>query len=307
MPRFATICLAIALLICGSEAQGLEQSSLTVGGYIRTYAIEAPADLSGPTALVLVLHGAGGQGGPALQHYRWDRKAKAEGFVAVAPDALPAFPDQPANFRTNPRYWNDGSARGLPQHQKIDDVAFLAALIDALSARYSVDPHRIYVTGFSSGASMTHRAGIDLADRLAAIAPVAGKGWSLTTPSRPVPALYLVGDQDPLTPLAGGPVKLPWGNVQDYPPARQVPDNWVKFDACETPPAREAPQAQVALEAWRRCAGTAEVLFYTVAGLGHEWAGGRGRALPEAMTGPYTDAVDTTALIWDFFKRHRRE
>ncbi|HUN51314.1 MAG TPA: PHB depolymerase family esterase [Candidatus Sulfotelmatobacter sp.] len=310
MPRrLALRCLLsfalVTFALAHGAGRGAAADTLTVGGMARSYALALPEQLSAPVPLVLVLHGAGGNGAGALVHYRWDEKARAAGFIAAAPDAMPAFPELRTNFLTNPRYWSDGSGRGPPAHGRIDDTAFLAALIEALAARYPVDRSRIYVTGFSSGASMTHRAGLLLADRLAAIAPVAGKAWSRSRPARPLPVLFLVGDQDPLTPLGGGPVKSPWGGVQDYPPARALPEAWAGFDACDGAPTRESPQAGVALEAWRHCAGGAEVLFYTVRGLGHEWAGGRGRALPAAMTGPYTDAIDTTALIWDFFKRQR--
>ncbi|HYM32632.1 MAG TPA: PHB depolymerase family esterase [Candidatus Cybelea sp.] len=304
------VCIAIALVFAGAgRAAGAESGNLASGGFDRTFTVEAPEhpDPSRPLPLVLVLHGAGGNGANALAAYRWDEAARRENFIAAAPDAMPALVDQPASFMFNPRYWNDGSARGPEAHMRVDDATFLGTLIDQIARKYPVDRHRVYVTGFSSGASMTHRAGLVLADRLAAIAPVAGKSWTPTTPSRAVPVLYVVGDSDPLTPLAGGPVKLPWGGkVDTYPPARELPETWAKLDHCQAP-VSEHPSPALSLEAWRHCGGDAEVLFYTIASLGHEWAGGRGRTLPASMTGPYSDAVDTTRLIWDFFLRHRLE
>jgi polyhydroxybutyrate depolymerase len=305
---WAAIAAIAALLLSGASMPATaDEGSLVSGGLTRTFAVATPQGLTAPAPLVLLLHGAGGSGENALQHYRWDREASAQGFVAAAPDAMPAFLDRTANFLSNPRYWNDGSDRGPPAHGSVDDIAFLGALIDALAAKYPIDRSRIYVTGFSSGASMAFYAGVRLSDRLAAIAPVAGKNWSQKPPARPLPVLYLIGDQDPLNPYAGGPVSLPWGGTRIATPARESPEAWAKFDACDGAPAASSPEPQVTLEAWRHCAGGAEVLFYTVAGLGHEWAGGTGRALPAAMTGPYSDAVDTTALIWDFFRRHRRQ
>ena len=310
MPRWRPSALLLAAIaVAGPSARAFESGSIDSGGLARSYAIEVP-ERSGSVErmpLVIVLHGAGGQGTTAMRSYRWDATAKRGGFIAVAPDAAPAFLDRPADFRTNPRYWNDGSGRGPAGHLRVDDVAFLAQLIDVLAARYPIDRGRVYATGFSSGASMTHRLGIELSDRLAAIAPVAGKAWVLTSPKRTLPVLFLVGESDPLTPLNGGPVKLPWGGEQTYPPARELPEAWASLDHCQAPSAIEQPLAQMTLRAWRVCADGAEVLFYTVAGLGHEWAGGAGRLLPEAMTGPYSDAVDTTELIWKFFRRHRRK
>ena len=307
MPRPLITSLILALLAAPPASGAVEPGSLEAGGLRRTYVVALPAQPKPGASLplVVVLHGAGGNGLAALQKYRWDTRAEAGEFVAVAPDAEPALLDRPDNFLTNPRFWNDGSDRGPRGHRAVDDTAFIAALIDRLTARYPVDPRRIYATGFSSGASMTHLLGIELADRLAAIAPVAGKAWLKTAPRRPVPVLFLVGDKDPLTPLQGGAVRLPWGGTQQYPPARDLPKSWARLDRCAEPPEVTSPQAGLTLEAWRSCAGDAEVLFYTVAGLGHEWAGGAGRALPEPITGPYTDAVDTTAMITSFFDRHR--
>ena len=50
-------------------------------------------------------------------------------------------------------------------------VGFLGALMDSLIARYAVDERRVYITGMSNGAMMTHQAGIALSHRVAAIAP----------------------------------------------------------------------------------------------------------------------------------------
>ena len=306
LTRLAALGLVLALAGCAAS-RAADQQAIDFGGYKRHYAIEVPsaAQSKGPVPLVLVLHGAGGSGALALDRYRWRDAAERDNFIAAAPDAMPAFPDRAAHFLTNPRYWNDGSSRGRPEHLQIDDIGFIAALIERLETTLPIDRRRIYVTGFSSGAGMTHRLGLELADRIAAIAPISGQAFGERQPARPLPVLYLVGDQDPLTPLAGGPVRLPWGGEQDHPPARNLPDTWARLDHCQSPPGIETPAPQLRLERWAHCAGSTEVLFYTVAGLGHEWAGGRGRVLPERMTGPYSDAVDVTELVWRFFERHR--
>ena len=92
----------------------------------------------------------------------------------------------PAQFLTNPRLWNDGSGRGTIGVEHVDDLGFISAMIDFLEARYSADPARIYCTGFSNGASMTFSVGLNLSDRIAAIAPVAGHSGSAKNNS-PIP------------------------------------------------------------------------------------------------------------------------
>src|SRR5260221_564174 len=95
-------------------------------------------------------------------------------------------------------------------------------LLDELPRRLLVDADRIFVTGFSNGASMTFRLGAELSDRIAAIAPVAGHYWpTASTPARPVPTLFLIGDHDPLVPLTGGRVDTPWGRRIEKPSVRE--------------------------------------------------------------------------------------
>ena len=53
-------------------------------------------------------------------------------------------------------------------------------------------------------------------------------------------------------------------------------------------------------------AASREVDFYVVKNLGHEWPG-RPRVLPRRVTGESSNAVDATALVWEFFKKHPRE
>ena len=70
----------------------------------------------------------------------------------------------------DPRGWYTGfGAEGV-----IDDVGWIGALIDTVSARYRVDRGRVYVVGHSNGGVLAHRAASDLSTRIAASAVVAG-------------------------------------------------------------------------------------------------------------------------------------
>jgi polyhydroxybutyrate depolymerase len=104
-------------------------------------------------------------------------KSEEAGFLAVFPNAIRPFPSKLVNFRPNPQVWNDGSGRGYSGKRDVDDVGFIDTMIDDLSIWFSVDPQRIYVTGFSNGASMSFRLGVELSESIAGIAPVAGYFW----------------------------------------------------------------------------------------------------------------------------------
>src|SRR5947209_13952862 len=146
------------------------------GGRERVALVHSPPPAGGPLPAVVMLHGAGGSGAWAEWETGWSAKADREGFLVVYPEALPPRPDKASKFLTNPQRWNDGSLRGTA-HPTPDDDAFLRELLARLAAHPGIDASRVYVTGFSNGAGMAFRLAADLADHVAAVAPVAGPCW----------------------------------------------------------------------------------------------------------------------------------
>ena len=234
-------------------------------------------------------------------------KADEAGFLAVFPDGTAPFLSKPANFGTNPQTWNDGSGRGHSGRRNINDVGFIDAMIDDISATFNVDPQRIYATGLSNGASMSFRLGVELSQRIAAIAPVAGHFW-IDDPrsSRPVPMLYTTGTDDPLNPIEGGPISIPWWDYSDVkPPVQDAIMKWVKMIGCPAEPDVIYDKNGVKAVAYRPCRENTEVIYYTVEGLGHHWPGGRGELyLPESIVGRPSDKLIANDVIWDFFRKH---
>ncbi len=293
-------------------APGDHNESLEVGigasKMARTFIVHVPPTFDGKSKVpvVFMLHGAGGSGAGTIPETGWEAKADREGFIAVFPDGTPPNPKLPARFLINPRLWNDGSGRGSVGVQKVDDLGFISAMIDYLEAHYSADPARIYCTGFSNGASMTFSVGLNLSNRFAAVAPVSGHLWYTGKQlAYPVPLLFIIGTDDPLNPIAGGVVKLPWEVTQYHPPVADSLKEWERMLGC-------GPQVTTALArngvneiAYDQCAKGGEVIYYTVKGLGHVWPGGENR-LPEKWVGKPSNALNATDVIWDFFKAHPR-
>ena len=79
------------------------------------------------------------------------------------------------------------------------DVAFIEALIDRLGDELCLDLARVYATGHSNGAIGASVLGCVLADRLAAIAPVAALTdfGDACQEARAVPVLGIHGGADP--------------------------------------------------------------------------------------------------------------
>ena len=88
-------------------------------------------------------------------------------------DALPALVAYPqGTVGTDDR----PSWQGAPYSSGADDVRFTSDLLDRLEADLCVDPGRVYASGKSNGAGFAGLLACRLADRLAAVAPVAGAG-----------------------------------------------------------------------------------------------------------------------------------
>ncbi len=285
--------------------------TIRVGELDRHYTVHVPPGYDGktPVPVVIMLHGGGGTGKAAATETGWGAKAHEAGFLAVFPDAMPPDPTKPSRFSRNPQLWNDGSDRFYPGQNAPDDVGFLNAMLDDLLARFAVDERRIFVAGFSNGASMSFRIGAELSKRIAAIAPVAGALWlEPIRLERPVPMIYITGTADPLNLIEGGVPKLATGGsdkvrAKPKPPVRDSILKWSQALDCPVTPRDTSEANGVRTEIYGPGRDGAEVVYITVEGLGHTWAGGKS-LLPEFMVGKRSDKIKATDVIWEFFQRH---
>lgn len=284
---------------------------IRVGQLERHYTVHVPPGYDGRTAtpIVIMLHGGGGTGKAAAIETGWGAKADEAGFLAVFPDAMPPDPTKPSRFGANPQLWNDGSDRFYPGQNAPDDVGFLNAMLDDLLARFAVDERRIFVAGFSNGASMSFRIGAERSKRIAAIAPVAGALWlEPVRLERPVPMIYITGTADPLNLIEGGVPKLATGGwdkvrAKPKPPVRDSILKWSKALGCPVTPRATSEVNGVCTTIYGSGGDAAEVVYITVEELGHTWAGGKS-LLPESMVGKRSDRINATDIIWGFFTKH---
>jgi polyhydroxybutyrate depolymerase len=250
-----------------------------------------------------MLHGGGGTAENAVKETGWSTKADTAGFLVAYPNATPPDPSKPAKFRGNPQTWNDASGRFEKDGGEPDDVAFIGAMIDDIATKTSLDPHRIFVTGFSNGASMAFAVGAGLSERIAAIAPVAGACWLTGLKlKRGVSLCYITGTADPLNPIPGGPVKFGLGG-RDKPPVLDSVIKWIEAVGAKVDPADDSEANGVRTRRYGPGNDGAEVVFITIDGQGHIWPGGV-NLLPEFIVGKATDKLKAVDVIWEFFEKH---
>ncbi len=286
---------------------GDHEIGLTVDGLSRRYIVHVPSSYDGtkPVPVVLMYHGYGGRAQGAMRDTRLPEKSESAGFLAVFPEGNAPDPGKPGSFFGNRQSWNDGTGRFHAGKKNIDDVAFTERLLDDLAARYKVDARRIYVTGFSNGSSMAYRIGAELSHRIAAIAPIASSGYRLDDLklSRPVPLISIHGVSDPLNPLAGGLVVVK-GTRDRKPPPRASIDRWAAACGCPAQPSTSHDEQGIRTIHFGPCGDGAEVVFHVVSALGHQWPGGEPSAFSDRDIGPYTDKINATDVIWEFFQKH---
>jgi len=312
MKWLTSLCLlaSFAAFAADNETEtGERRVALDVGGLQREYVVHIPPqyDSSHPLPVVLMYHGGGGESWSAMLETGWPGKSDEVGFFVVFPEGLRPNPFSPARFEGNAQTWNDGSGHFYAGRHHVDDISFTRALLDDLASRYVIDQQRIYATGFANGASFAFRVGMELPDRIAAIAPVASSGLRLRSPlpmSHPVSLLLIQGGNDPLNPVEGGNI-IASGELDPRPPIRDSLETWTRMLNCPPQPNAESDEDGLKTTTWQPCRDGSEVEFLVVAGMGHTWPGGRS-LLPEPLVGMTSNRIRAVDVIWDFFARHPR-
>lgn len=298
--------------VADEPPEGHRRLEISVQGRNREWLLFVPSkyEPTKPVPLVIMLHGMGGTAGNALAETGWSGKAEQETFIVAYPEGTRPDADRQPSFRKNPQSWNDGSGRFHAGERNIDDLAFIAALLDRLSADFSIDPGRIFIAGFSNGASMAMRCGAELSDRVAAVAAAAGACWLDSVGlKRGVSLFYVTGTADSVNPLDGGVPRLAFGR-EDRSERRKTAvqesvEKWARALSCAVTPSVDRDADGVRERRYGPGRDGAETVFITVEGLGHHWAGGISQA-PEIMVGKNSRKLDATEAAWAFFVAHPR-
>ena len=253
------------------HASGVSSQQLMSGQRPRTYRLFVPSGYDGHQRLPLVLdlHGSGGNAAGQARNSGLETLSATERFIV-------------ATLEAEGGRWNVPVQSGRP-----DDVAYVSDVISDVAKHVCTDETRVYATGFSGGGRMTSLLACQLGARLAAVAPVSGLRFPGPCSGRPIPVLTFHGLADPQNPYDGHAE----GRGAEW--LESVPDalaSWAKHDACKGDAILEDPPGPLSTMRYDGCANGTEVRMIRIDGLGHTWT---------------KTEVDTTGVMWQFFKNHR--
>ncbi len=291
----------------------LAPQSITINGVPRTFVAVPGPGIGAP--LLLVLHGAGGTG---------IGTAALSGLATRGPAAgcAVAFPDGYLHV------WGDRTRPPLTaRRERIDDVAFLAALVEQLrSGGGPTGP--VFAIGMSNGGFLAEQVARHGLLELAGVVLVASSATVASRRDRPQPTpvrlvrfLAFHGTADPLVAYGGGGIG-PLGRLADRGPSRSrawadrgvtapiedVAADWAAAAGgpattpVVVPAATSSNDFTVEHRSWSGANGTEApppAQVYRIIGGGHTWPGGA-QYLPARVVGPVARGLDATGILLDF-------
>lgn len=282
-------------MVSETAVPNIEERWIVVAGADRSYRVQVPEAVgepiagsevaAGPPALLLALHGNGGDGARMADLSGLGALAVREGFVVVYPDGLD-------------RTWNYvRGVRGYPDAP--DDVAFLTAVVESVEAEFGTDRRRRYVVGYSNGGFMAQRLACATQDVFAGFVSVAAAGFAgmeTVCAGAWASSVALVhGTADRNVPWEGLQAAVPNGSVFLAWPVPDTLAFWAGRADCAGPVAREvlpgdavAGIQDVVLLRLDACRDGRRVALFGVRGGGHAWPAGPG--------------FDATAAAWSFLR-----
>lgn len=288
-----------------SVAPGNSTGQFAAAGKSGSYVQDVPAGTSGALPVVFDIHGY-------LEPAQIERVATGvgqfgteHGFATITPQL-----DEPGWPR-----WDFS--------ENSEDIAYLSELLTHVESTLCVDLRRVFVTGLSMGGFTTSSLACQLADRIAAVAPVAGlQDFAWCNPARPIPVIAFHGTADPFVAYTGGPGP----NAQLLPSAdgsgsaagrggttpsgvngpgpESIPTQaaaWAHRNGCGPEPEEHRIAVDVTLFRYP-CPANGAVELYALLGGGHTWPGSPPIA-PEPLVGA-TASISANQIMWDFFQAH---
>jgi len=286
MKKLLTLLIYLPLLTLGQQTIN---SSIIHGGLQRDYTLYIPASYSAGTEVPLVFnfHGYTSNAFQQMLYGDFRTIADTEGFIIVHPEGT--------LDNSGISHWNVGWGGST-----VDDIGFTEALMDSVSAIYSIDNSRIYSTGMSNGGFMSYQLACELSDRIAAIASVTGSmniGWfNSCNPNHPMPVMEIHGTLDPTVSYNASSFTESIPDIMNY---------WANFNNCNStsittnvPDINTADGCTAEHQIWEDGSNGSIVEHYKIINGGHTWPGA---IFPNGTT---NQDINASEKIWEFFNKY---
>lgn len=268
-------------------AQQFLNQTVVHDGITRAYTVYIPANYQEATAMPLLFNFHGGSGDIASQIAISDMRPIADtaGFIIVYPQALP---DPNAGGST---IWTHKAPT------TVDDVFFVAAMIDTLVGEYAIDVNRVYACGYSNGGEFAFELACRLSDRIAAIGVVARSMFIETlencAPTHPTGIVTIHGTKDDYEGIT-------FAGTTFYPSLAVINNYWANFNNADaTPIITELPDinsfdgSTVEHYSWANGNGCVAIEHFKVINGGHDWPGSFGNM-----------DMDASVEIWNYVSKY---
>ena len=284
------ILLSSILISFSCFSQQTINGTIVHDGIVRSYKLYVPAIYSSNIAVPLLFnfHGYTSNSNEQMFYGDFRNIADTANFLVVHP--------QGTLDNTNTTHFNVGWGGST-----VDDVGFTEALIDSLSAAYSIDQNRIYAVGMSNGGFMSFRLACELSAKIAAVGSVTGSMLPSTlvncNASHPMPVIQIHGTTDATVPYSGS---AGWTAS-----ITNVLNHWATFNNCSPSPTiinipniYQADGSTVEKYTYENGDNCSQVIHYKVINGQHTWPG-------SAINFPGTNYdIKASVEIWNFLSKY---
>jgi len=262
------VVLLLLFVVTPADRQVLlsNPKNLTHDGLKRTYRIYNSKS-NGKKSLIIALHALGGSS-RRFAYYTGLHNVVGENTIVVYPDAVPS------EKRGLQPGWNSTYCCGTGLVNNIDDVGFILALIERLTQDYDIDQSKIFVTGFSNGATMAQYLATEHPEKFTGVAAISGSigvEKKKLKPTTAIPILLAHGRNDKSIPFKGG--VLGGDDFFDWIDFDTTVNTWRKVNDCgsETKIIEQSSSREIV--DYEGCNALVRSVIYP--NLGHQWDGWR--------------------------------
>ncbi len=285
-------------------AQNQVSKTMVFDGNVREYIVYIPTGYDGTVhfPLLFSFHGGGGYASEFIQTNDMRPIADTANFIAVYPQGALDFDAV-----------DDGGQASTSWIHKAptdhDDIFFVEAMIDTLSAQYSIDNDRVYACGYSEGGIFSYELGCRLNNKIAAFSAVSGSmlsdyyrtdiyGWDACSPTHPTAMMLIPGtvDQNPHSNYDG----FSYEDMSLYLSVEEITSFWSNFNNTDINPVIINVEntslndgSTVERKSWLNGNNCTSIQELKVIGGDHDWPGTFGNM-----------DINASQEIWKFVSKH---